>query len=555
MADSDGAQDDFDEIFYLDRYPHVKNVGLTPYLHFKKYGARLGYEPNKSGTLRQSTERTRQSLNETYAKADVPQKAQTPISPADFEAVARGIDIEWYTSLFPVGHAPADLVTHYLTIGWCSGFEPAPWFSSTHYLATFDDVAHSGMVPFVHYMTIGKYENRALPLAERSLSNQKNYAVDAFRAHKIASDAGPLFEEFDPTIGFGRKPKAKVMAYYLPQFHAFEENDRFWGKGFTEWRNIMRAMPRFDGHLQPRIPRDLGFYNLDTNDTLRRQFELAQAAGIHGFCFYHYWFDGKRVMEAPMERLLADKSLEIPFSIMWANENWSRTWDGNESQLLLKQTYLATDDNGFVDDLARHFKDDRYFRLEGRPIFYIYRASEIPDTQNTIMRWRELLRKRHNLNPLFFMAKTFDDDDPLVFGFDGAIEFPPHKILTEAALCHDDVRMIDPDFSGKIFDYDKVVATATNQKAPTYPLIRTILPSWDNDARRPGRSTIIAKSSPHSFANWARWAMKQAQDNRVYGEATICVNAWNEWAEGAYLEPDTHYGAAYLNALAREIFD
>jgi lipopolysaccharide biosynthesis protein len=341
----------------------------------------------------------------------------------------------------------------------------------------------------------------------------------------------------------------------LPQYHAFDENDKFWGKGFTEWRNVMRGLPRFDGHLQPKIPRDLGCYSLDEGQTMRRQFELARAAGIHGFCFYHYWFDGKRVMEKPVERLLADKTLDIPFSIMWANENWSRTWDGADSEILLKQSYAADHELALIDDLARHFKDKRYICIAGRPVFYVYRPGHIPDTIRTVTRWREMLLVRHKLEPLFFMAQSFDDLDPRRYGFDGAIEFPPHKVLNKVPNTADNVKMIDPDFTGLIVDYDDIVKAATNEGGTEYPLIRSIMPGWDNDARRPGRSTIIAGSSPQSFGRWARWAIKQSKLYPTFEENFICVNAWNEWAEGAYLEPDTHFGAAYLNEFARAIYE
>lgn len=542
-----------DETFYLETYPHIADVGLSPQIHYEKYGCRLGYLPYAGYSKELSaTAAHHQDLDWQKSAEPMEPSANIRISPSDFDAVVQEIDLVWYQSLFPEGEAPEDPVAHYLTIGHATGFEPTPWFNSRHYAATHEEVASSGMNPFVHYALIGKRYQKIQPTVEVPI---RANSVDVFRAHANASKPGPQFQEYDASIGRGKTPKAKVIAYYLPQYHAFAENDEFWGKGFTEWRNIMRGMPRFDGHLQPRIPRDLGFYNLDEGDTLRRQFALAQSAGVHGFCFYHYWFDGKRVMETPMERLLADPSLEIPFSIMWANENWSRTWDGDHKHLLLEQTYQAEDDIAFVDDLARHFKDPRYIHINERPVFYIYRASEIPDTKGTLSRWRDLLLKRHSLDPLFFMAQTFDDLDPIKLGFDGAIEFPPHQILTESSNVTSDMRMIDPNFSGLIFDYEGIVETALNRASVSFPLIRTSFPSWDNDARRPGKSTIVANSTPSAFGRWLRGCIDYADANPIYGETLVCINAWNEWAEGAYLEPDTHYGAAYLNEFARAVFE
>ncbi len=540
--------DKFDEAFYLNEYPHVRIFGIEPRDHYRQYGMRLGYLPFKGAKLPKVSKVAPKQAEKSLGTKSLP---KDKIAQSDFDTVVTEIDLAWYNSLFPKGKAPKDPVAHYLETGWQEGMEPTPWFSSRHYLATYEDVGPSGMNPFVHYLKIGKYEGRHLPLRA---SKKKSHAIHAYAAHAHASAPGSLFEEFDATIGAGKTPLVKALAYYLPQYHAFAENDKFWGKGFTEWRNVMRGMPRFEGHLQPRIPRDLGFYSLDHGNVLQRQFDMAKQAGIHGFCFYHYWFDGKRVMEKPVERLLADKSLDIPFSILWANENWSRTWDGAEATLLLKQSYNAKDDVAFVDDLARHFKDERYIKIDNRPVFYIYRAGHIPDTKGTIGRWRDLLAKRHKLDPLFFMVQSFDDVDPADHGFDGAIEFPPHKILKDTPVIQSDLRMIDPDFTGLIVGYDNIVRTAMKQRPPDFPLIRAVLPSWDNDARRPGRSTIIAGSTPKAFGAWTRWAISQAKANPVMGQSFIGVNAWNEWAEGTYLEPDTHYGAAYLNEFARAMF-
>lgn len=242
------------------------------------------------------------------------------------------------------------------------------------------DVADAGMNPFLHFCVAGQQERRVLP----KLGN----AIDAkiYAAHEYAVKPGPYFEEFDPLIGVGRRKRAKVLAFYLPQFHPVEVNNRQWGEGFTEWRQLPRGMPRFEGHIQPRIPRDLGCYSLAEGDAMRRQIEMAQAAGLFGFCFYHYWFDSKRVLETPMERFLLDPTLDFPFCLMWANENWTRTWDGSEKEVILAQNYREEEDISFVDDLARHMLDARYIRLNDRPLWIIYRPGQIPDSKETIVR-------------------------------------------------------------------------------------------------------------------------------------------------------------------------
>lgn len=364
---------------------------------------------------------------------------------------------------------------------------------------------------------------------------------------------GVHFEEFRPADSRIAPPRAKVLAYYLPQYHPIAENDRFWGKGFTEWRNVTRGMPRFAGHVQPRQPGELGFYDLAEGDVMRRQIEMAKAAGLFGFCFYHYWFDGRRVLETPVDRFLADPSLDFPFCIMWANENWTRTWDGADREILLQQNYRDEDDEALVDDLARHFRDGRYIRLDGRPLCFIYRPGHVPDCRRRVARWRELFAQRHREAPLIFMARAFGDKDPMAFGLDGAIEFPPHGIFATTREVTAELDILDDNHEGVVYDYEDVTEAATYNERGDMPLIRTVFPSWDNEARRPGHGTTVTGSTPERFGRWLEWAVQEAMAHPVAGEPFVCVNAWNEWAEGAYLEPDVHFGAAYLNTVSRVI--
>lgn len=475
--------------------------------------------------------------------AGAPASARHP----DAHLIDKLFDADFYLSGFPSDERPQDPASHYLNEGWQLGRDPAPWFSSWHYLSMHSDVADVRMNPFLHYCIAGHREKRQLP----NLGKQAD--EDVFSAHAFAVASGPHFEEFDPTIAVGRRKRAKVLAYYLPQFHSVEVNDESWGKGFMEWRNLPRALPRFKGHIQPRIPRDLGCYDLSESNVMRRQIEMAKAAGIYGFCFYHYWFDSKRVLEKPMERLLADSSLDFPFCLMWANENWTRTWDGSDKEIILAQNYREEDDAAFVDDLARHMKDPRYIRVGDRPLFFIYRPGQIPEASATIMRWRELMQSRHNLNPVIMMAQGFEDLDPREYGLDGAIEFPPHKICQNLPLINAQLEMLDSKYVGGVFNYDAAVERSVGETSADFPLIRTITPTWDNEARRPGRGMVLHGSTPEKFGAWADKMLSFARRNPVYGEQFLCVNAWNEWAEGAVLEPDVHYGAAYLNALSRAI--
>jgi len=374
--------------------------------------------------------------------------------------------------------------------------------------------------------------------------------------HSQFTARGPEFEEFDPSIleqdgVVTSRLEPLVFAFYLPQFHQIPENDKFWGKGFTEWRQMPRGLPRYPGHYQPRIPRDLGFYDLLESEALPRQVAMAKSAGVNAFAYYYYWFNTKRVLERPLEALL-ESDVEMPFLLIWANENWTRTWDGAESSVLLRQDYKEEDEPALVDDLARHFSDRRYVRLEGRPFFIIYNPAHIPEPKVTIARWRALLKSRHGLDPIIFMAQTFGARDPEPFGLDGAMEFPPHK-LSDNLPGRPTPDAYSAEFTGRVIEYDEFCDASLKEPAQPFPLIKTVVPSWDNDSRRPNRGLSLEHTSPKKYQRWLQTLIERAVVKPIFGRPMVAINAWNEWAEGAYLEPDVHYGAAYLNATARAI--
>ena len=385
---------------------------------------------------------------------------------------------------------------------------------------------------------------------DASMSTAENLIAE----HDRFTSAGPDFEEHDPTIMAGAtigEARPLVMAFYLPQFHTIPENDSFWGRGFTEWRQLPRALSRFPGHYQPRIPRDLGFYNLTNADDMQRQVEMATASGIGAFAFYYYWFNGRRVLERPLDVFVESKQA-IDFLLIWANENWTRTWDGSENQILLKQDYLEEDEPELLANLAGYFAQKNYVRINGRPLFFVYNPGAIPETRKTILRWRATLAMRHDVEPLFFMCQTFGQEDPHDFGFDGAMEFPPHKVAANvSARPFEDA--YSPEFTGRIISYDDVVAASLREPRLGYPLIKTAFPGWDNDPRRPNRGYTVENIAPSKFEAWVGALLDRALDNPIFGRPVVAINAWNEWAEGAYLEPDVYYGSAFLNAAARAL--
>jgi len=363
------------------------------------------------------------------------------------------------------------------------------------------------------------------------------------------ANPGPAFEPA-ATLARPDHTRARAIAFYLPQFHAFDQNDGWWGHGFTEWRNVARGMPRFAGHYQPRIPRDLGFYDATHAPTLIAQAALARAAGIDAFCFYYYWFDGQRLMDEPLDAFLrADVDQE--FCLMWANENWTRRWDGRQDDVLIEQSYREEDESAFITDTARYLSHPRYSRVAGRPLFVLYRAAELPDARRTLQRWRRCWRDLLGVEPWIIIAQSYDDRDPRTFGADGAIEFPPHKVSRGIGDRRSEHRVLDDRFTGHLRHYRDMVARSLDEPPSDYPLIKTVSPHWDNDARREGAGVTFHGSTPANYERWLSGAVELAIARPFAEEPLLFINAWNEWAEGACLEPDVHLGSACLNATRR----
>jgi O-antigen biosynthesis protein len=344
-----------------------------------------------------------------------------------------------------------------------------------------------------------------------------------------------------------RQVPVRAIAFYLPQFHPFPENDEWWGRGFTEWTNVTRAVPQFDGHYQPHLPGELGFYDLRIPDVQRRQVELAKAAGIGGFCFYFYWFGGKRLMEAPIRQYLEHPEFDLPFCLCWANENWTRRWDGLDQELLISQHHSPEDDLAFIEHIAGYLRDPRYIRIDGKPVLIVYRPTLLPDVRATLARWRQWSRENGVGELYLAYTQSFDRFDPSDYGFDAAIEFPPNN--THPPSKANEATLLNREFSWHILDWAHFVDKSRAYEPTDYRLFRGVTPSWDNEARKPGRGTAFVGSTPRLYGEWL---FNAAADTirRIANpdERLVFVNAWNEWAEGAHLEPDRKYGYAWLQA-------
>ncbi len=358
----------------------------------------------------------------------------------------------------------------------------------------------------------------------------------------------------------------RPIAIYLPQFHPVPENDEWWGKGFTEWRNVTKAVPRFKDHYQPHLPADLGFYDLRVHQTLIDQATLAKENGVHGFCFYHYWFNGKRMLERPLEEMLEKGTPDFPFCLCWANENWTRRWDGRDQEVLLKQEYSEQDDITHMRMLKKYFSDPRYIRVDGKPVFIVYRPSLFPDIKKTAERWRTECRENGTGEIyLAFMQSFGNFRDPMEIGFDAAIEFQPNfSALPKPKTVAEGVAKLFSTFKAaegfsksdnvkdQVFIYEEVVKKMLARPKPPYKLFPGVFPMWDNSARRSNGATIIHNSTPQKYGEWLA-EVKRNFKPYSKDENFIFINAWNEWAEGNHIEPCRKWGKAYLEATKKAI--
>ncbi|TGT41340.1 glycoside hydrolase family 99-like domain-containing protein [Mesorhizobium sp. M8A.F.Ca.ET.165.01.1.1] len=343
-----------------------------------------------------------------------------------------------------------------------------------------------------------------------------------------------------------QKP-VRVIAFYLPQFHPIPENDEWWGQGFTEWTNVRPAQPQFVGHHQPHVPDALGYYDLRDTAIQRQQIELAKLYGVEGFCFYFYWFGGKRLLETPLENWLEDKSLDMPFCLCWANENWSRRWDGMDQEILIGQDHSPRDDLAFIAEVAPYLRDSRYIRIDGKPLLLVYRPSLLPAAADTARRWRTWCRE-NGIGEIFLAyTQSFESVSPDRYGFDAAVEFPPNN-SAPPNITHT-VMPLHENFAATVYDWSVFLRRSENYPPRKYKLFRSVCPGWDNTARRKRGGTVFINNTPVLYRKWLDNAIRDTLAHvKEPSERLVFVNAWNEWAEGAHLEPDTANGYAYLQA-------
>jgi len=359
------------------------------------------------------------------------------------------------------------------------------------------------------------------------------------------------------------KNKIKAIALYLPQYHEIPENNEWWGKGFTEWTNVRKAQPLFKGHYQPHIPLNQVYYDLSDSHVLNEQAALAKAYGIFGFCFYHYWFNGRLLLEKPIHQFLASKEPDFPFCLSWANENWTRRWDGAESKVLMAQNYSLEDDKAHIDYLIPIFKDERYIKIEGKPVFLMYRSELHPNIYEATELWRQEAKKAGFPDLYLIRMENFTQNlQPVSHGFDAGMEFAPDGTLKgkkvtkkhllsylTGKLLHRTGLMRSAIYENGIYSYPEMMENMITRSARSYKYFRCISPSWDNAARRKKDALMYIHSTPQLFYTWAEKMKAYTLEHFPEHEQLLFINAWNEWGEGCHLEADEKWGYAYLEAL------
>ena len=373
-----------------------------------------------------------------------------------------------------------------------------------------------------------------------------------FRIHIELIEINNEIKLYEKNIDFSNlKTDIKAIALYLPQFHLTKENNKWWGMGFTEWHNVRKSRSLYVGHHQPRIPGDsiqyLGYYDLSDVETIKKQVDLAKEHGIYGFGIYYYWFSGKRLLEKPLDIFIKNKEIKFNFLLIWANENWTRRWNGFEGKILIKQEYKECDSYNFINDIKKYIIDERYIKIDNKPIIGLYEPKKILNLSTTILNWRKQ-SKKIGLGKIYILVclNNYSLNEMKEFKlFDAVYEFPPRDSLKYSLKYFPYLLYMMALY--KNLDYVNI----TND----FPLYRGCMLEFDNSPRKKRESTIYENYSPEQFFMFNKKIIEWTRNNYNDKNRFIFINAWNEWGEGAYLEPDKKYGYASINSLSKALFN
>lgn len=528
----------FDEKYYCLQYPDVKQAQVDPLWHFVSVGWKEGRHPSEK-------------FNITQYISSYPEKQLANINPLVYYIkTSTQEDREKYLQSNSFDHQQAHV------------FYFIPYSLIMRKIKTLK-LRLNNAGKYIEVYGLQEYLKKTI---NRIFSSKKHPFFDP-KQGKLTTNNNKLFAEvYDDLLNVARsqnsddfveinekKPRlhtqsVRIIPFYLPQFHPIPENDLWWGRGFTEWRNVSKAIPQFVGHYQPHLPGELGFYDLRVPEIMKRQIELAKDYGIYGFCFYYYWFNGKRLLDLPLKQFLSNDDIDFPFCLCWANENWTRRWDGQENDVLIFQDHTAESDLAFIRDLEPILRHKNYIKYDGRPVLLVYRPQIMPDPKKTILQWKRYCQEREVGDLFLIGAQTFGLNEPNEIGFDAMVEFPPHNIVIPEIQSQVETRMLNPNFRGKVFDYREASRFMEKMAPNKFKLFKTVMTSWDNTPRKPENGHVFINSNPEIYKSWLSKAIRFTQTNNPPGEGLVFINAWNEWAEGAHLEPDRKYGYAYLQA-------
>lgn len=351
----------------------------------------------------------------------------------------------------------------------------------------------------------------------------------------------------------------RVIALYLPQYHPIPENDEWWGKGFTEWTNVGKARPLFRGHYQPRVPADLGYYDLRISEVREAQASLAKEAGIEGFCYWHYWFGAnRRLLEKPFNEVLASGKPDFPFCLGWANESWqAKVWnrEAGKNKTLIEQKYLGKEDNeAHFYELLPAFQDKRYIRINDKPFFLIYKPLQFPGISDFIKQWNILAKKNNIAEKFYFVANAYGYEEYqslLDLGFDAVTINPVSRMVYKSKIITFWRKGLRRLFNiPLIIKYSSLLDSFSTDKDKQEDIIPFIIPNWDHSPRSAKRAVVLHNSTPNLFAKHIDKVLNivEKKENKL-----IILKSWNEWGEGNYMEPDLKWGKQYIDVLKKKL--
>jgi hypothetical protein len=475
-----------------------------------------------------------------------------PQAPRSDEIAVSGLfDLGWYVVHHPeLESSPIHPIDHYLLEGAAKGFSPSSTFDFKAYQEADEQMVRLGTNPLLHYIDYGQAEGRRIPMHgwDGAPGNGSlDIAVSTVKTiSALMGEAESLHRSQIPVLEPSQLPK--TFAFYLPQFHPIAENNWAHGMGFSEWHNVIKAKPLFRGHYQPRIPGELGFYDLRSEEVPDRQIHLAQEHGISGFCFYYYSFNGRKLLYKPIENFLKSH-IDAPFMCVWANENWTKRWDGGDREVIIAQHHSDVDDLLVLGELIPLFSDTRYVKIKGRPVFMVYKPHLFPDIRRTVDLWRQEIVAQGFSDIYLVMVDDWklDPHHPREIGFDASYEIPSNIVPSEVLWAECSELGLCDGFDGRIVDYVKFARYHMSRPFPGYTRFRTVMLPWDNTPRYGLQAIVHLNGHGDAYKLWVLQALLDTYQYFETDERLVFLHSWNEWCEGTYLEPDSKYGRFFLD--------